>query len=169
MPVRPARPFDDGAAAAAIYAPYVAESHVSFEEAMPDDREMTRRMETALDAGYPWLVAEEAGTVLGYACAGPFRPRAAYRRTVETTIYLHAHAQGRGVGRRLYGVLLDELVRLRFAQAIASIALPNAPSVALHEALGFRHRGTVEAVGRKMGRWVDVGYWQHALRPTEPD
>ena len=162
MLIRPARSADDGRAAA-IYAPHVVDSHVSFEEEAPDAAEMARRMAAADAGGYPWLVAEADGAVLGYAYAGPFRPRAAYRWTVETGIYLHGDACGRGVGRRLYGALLDELAARGFTQAVGSIALPNPASVALHEALGFQHRGTVTGVGYKAGRWVDVGYWQRAL------
>ena len=120
---------------------------------------------------YPWLAAEEEGALLGYAYAAAFRTRHAYRFTVETTVYLRAEAQGRGVGRRLYEPLLALLERQGFTQAIAAIALPNDPSVKLHERLGFRHAGTYGQVGFKLGRWWDVGLWQRALAspPGEPE
>ena len=156
--VRPARP-DDAAAIAAIYAPHVTAGHVSFETDAPDAAEIARRM----DGGHPWLVAAHGATVIGYAYASAFGERAAYRLTVETTIYLADAAKGRGVGRQLYAALLDLLSARGFAQAIARIALPNPASCALHAALGFREVGVLRAVGRKHGHWIDVALWQCAL------
>lgn len=158
--LRPARP-EDAAAIAAIYAPHVTGGVASFETQPPDSVEIGRRMALA-DAVCPWLVAEEA-TIVGYAYASAYSKRAAYRWTVETTIYLADTAHGRGVGRQLYAALLDSLACHGFAQAVAKIALPNPASIALHEKLGFVHVGTLTAVGWKDGRWVDVGLWQRGL------
>lgn len=171
MRIRAATP-DDAAAISDIYAPYVRESAVSFEAEAPNAGEIAARM--VAGAGlYPWLAAEDNGTVLGYAYAAAFRTRFAYRFTVETTVYLRSDSQGRGIGRRLYAPLLDLLERQGFTQAIAAIALPNEASVVLHERLGFHHAGTYRQVGFKFGRWWDVGLWQRALaapadEPEEP-
>ena len=119
------------------------------------------------------MVVAEEGALVGYAYGAPFRSRFAYRFTVETTIYLRAGAQGRGIGRKLYTPLLDLLERQGFTQAIGAIALPNDASVILHERIGFRHAGTYRQVGFKFGRWWDVGLWQRGLavpaeEPEEP-
>lgn len=152
----------DAGAIAAIYAPHVTAGTVSFETAAPDAAAMAARM--AASAGlYPWLVAVEGEAVLGYAYAGQFSPREAYGWTTETTIYVAAAAQGRGVGRRLYAALLATLTAQGFTQAIGRIALPNAPSVALHEAMGFACAGLFAGVGHKHDQWIDVGYYQRAL------
>lgn len=163
--IRPARP-DDAPAVAAIYAPHVTDGVVSFEEHPPDAAEMARRMVAGGDL-HPWLAAELDGRLAGYAYAGPFRTRAAYRWTVETTVYVATDAQGRGVGRALYAALLDGLTAQGFTEAVGIIALPNDASVRLHERLGFRLVGVNERVGWKQGRWIDVGLWQRALaEPT---
>ena len=164
MIVRRAIP-GDAAAIAAIYAPYVTDSFVSFETEAPDEAEMLRRIESGGDL-YPWLVGEIGGRVCGYSSASPFRTRAAYRYAVETSVYLAADACGRGLGRTLYGRLLDLLARQGFTQAIGAISLPNEASVRLHEALGFQPAGTYRQVGWKCGRWIDVGLWQRALAPA---
>jgi L-amino acid N-acyltransferase YncA len=113
----------------------------------------------------PWLVAETAEGVTGYAYAAPFRSRAAYRWSVETSVYLGEAARGCGIGRRLYDHLLAELCDLGYVNAYAGIALPNEASVRLHEAVGFTAIGVFPAAGHKHGRWVDVGWWVRALRP----
>jgi L-amino acid N-acyltransferase YncA len=118
-------------------------------------------------ASYPWLVAEQGGGVVGYAKAGEFRSRAAYRWTTEAGIYLAPEHCGRGLGPPLYRRLLDVLRAQGFHLAIGGITLPNAPSVALHERLGFVHWGTVARVGRKFDAWHDVGFWQLHLRPAD--
>ncbi len=171
MKLRPVAP-DDAPALAAIYAPYVTASAVSFEMAAPDADEMRSRI--AAGGGlYPWLVAEEGGALLGYAYASAYRPRPAYRFTVETTVYMGGQAQRRGVGRTLYGALLETLEAQGFTQAIAAITLPNDASVRLHQALGFREAGVYRSVGYKLGEWRSVGLWQRALAsmrepPQEP-
>ena len=172
MRIRGATP-EDAAAIAAIYAPYVAGSAVSFEVTPPDEAEMRQRIEAGSGL-YPWFLAEdESGRVIGYAYATPFRPRPAYRYAVETSVYIQHEHHGRGAGRLLYQVLIQTLEKQRFAQAIAAITLPNEPSVRLHEALGFTPAGVYRRVGYKGGRWLDVGLWQRALAPatnppTEP-
>jgi phosphinothricin acetyltransferase len=155
----------DAAAIAAIYAPYVTDSFVSFETEAPDEAEMRRRIEAG-GALHPWLVGEVDGRLCGYASAPAFRPRAAYRYAVETSVYLAPEACGRGLGRTLYERLLDLLIGQGFAQAIGAISLPNEASVRLHEALGFTAAGAYRQVGWKCGRWIDVGLWQRSLAPA---
>lgn len=165
---------DDAAAIAAIYAPYVTGTVVSFETEAPDADEIARRM-TDGDGLYPWFVAcdPDSGTVLGYAYGAAFRSRPAYRFSVETTVYVADGAQRRGIGTQLYKILLPVLEMQGYAQAIAAITLPNQASVILHERLGFRQAGTYEKVGFKFREWRSVGLWQRALcplstRPEEP-
>lgn len=164
---------EDAAAIAAVYAPYVSGSIVSFETEPPDEEEMRRRI-SAGGSLYPWLAAsDEDDTLLGFAYASPFRPRDAYRFTVETSVYLSEKAMGRGLGETLYRALLDMLVSQGFTQAIAAISLPNLPSIRLHERLGFTLAGTYRDVGYKLGGWRSVGLWQRGLAssldpPAEP-
>ncbi len=154
----------DAAMIAAIYAPYVRDTIISFETEPPAAEEMSRRL-TAIGARYPWLVAEQGGQVLGYAYAGEHRSRAAYRWDVDVAVYLAAEAHRRGIGRRLYGALFEVLRRLGHVNAYAGIALPNAASVSLHEALGFLPVGIYRQVGYKHGAWHDVGWWGLGLQP----
>jgi phosphinothricin acetyltransferase len=159
----------DGAAVAAVYAPYVLESVVSFEEQPPTADEMTER----IAGGHVWLVAELAGQVVAFAYGGPHRSRPAYRWSVEVSVYVASHATGRGLGRELYGQLLPLLGRLGYVSAYAGITLPNAASVGLHQAMGFVPAGVFRSVGHKHGSWHDVGWWQLALQlppqsPVEP-
>ncbi|MBA3677689.1 MAG: N-acetyltransferase [Sphingosinicella sp.] len=166
MKIRAAIP-QDAAAIAAIYAPYVTGSSVSFEMSPPDTAEMGHRMEAGSGL-YPWFVAEEdeGGALIGYAYATQFRPRPAYHYAVETSVYVDPAHQGRGAGRMLYEILIRTLEKQRFAQAIAAITLPNDASVKLHEALGFTSAGVYRQIGYKGGRWLDVGLWQRALAPA---
>lgn len=163
----------DAAAICEIYAPFVTASSVSFETVPPDEPTMRAKIEGGGDL-YPWLVAvEEDAAVIGYAYACSFRPRPAYRFSVETSVYLASGYQGRGIGSKLYKSLLITLEGQGYTQAIAAITLPNAPSVCLHEALGFAPAGTYRKVGYKNGGWHDVGLWQRALAhpehlPSEP-
>jgi phosphinothricin acetyltransferase len=125
---------------------------------------MRSRIQSTLQR-LPWLVSLDAnGDINGYAYASRHRERPAYQWCVDTTAYVRQDIHGQGVGRRLYTVLFDELVRLGYYQAFAGIALPNDPSVGLHEALGFRALGVYRRVGYKLGRWHDVGWWQKPLR-----
>jgi phosphinothricin acetyltransferase len=168
MPIRVARP-DDAQAIAAIYAPIVANTTISFELEPPSVDEMRARIVATLER-LPWLVSEDdAGALDGYAYASKHRERAAYQWSVDVSAYVREDTRGKGVGKRLYNALCVELVQLGYFQAFAGIALPNAASVALHEAVGFRPLGVYRNVGFKLGAWHDVGWWQKALRePAAP-
>lgn len=169
--IRPARD-DDGAAVAAIYAPYVRDTAVSFEVEPPTAVVMADRICGTLDT-HPWLVAEREGVVVGFAYAGKHSQRAAYRWTVDVTIYVRGSERRNGVGRRLYQALLATLRLQGFRSAFAEIVLPNPGSIRLHEAMGFRHIGVHKDIGHKLGRWHDIGYWRLGLAddaapPDEP-
>lgn len=151
----------DAAAIAALYAPYVEASRITFEEVAPDAAAMRARMGSPY---HPWLIAEDGGEAVGYAYAAPYHLRSAYRWTCEVSVYLAAAAQGRGLGTQLLGTLL-ELLRLQgYAAAIGTIALPNDASIRLHEKLGFIRAGHYRQIGFKQGEWVDVGRWHCDLR-----
>ncbi|HEV2748706.1 MAG TPA: arsinothricin resistance N-acetyltransferase ArsN1 family B [Allosphingosinicella sp.] len=167
MKLRAATPAD-AAAIAEIYAPYVTATAISFETVAPDAAEMAARIEAGLTL-YPWLAAaDDSGTILGYAYAGAFRARPAYRFAVETTVYVADRAQRKGIGRLLYRALLGTLQAQGFTQAIAAITLPNEASVALHQALGFEEAGVYRQVGYKLGQWRSVGLWQRGLASPSP-
>ena len=157
----------DAGAIAAIYGPIVRDTAISFEEEAPSAAEIARRI-AAIRPRLPYLVAERDGAVIGYAYAGPHRQRSAYRFAVDVTVYVAGDAHRGGTGRGLYERLLRDLGERGLHRAYAAIALPNAPSVGLHEALGFRHVGTFHEVGFKFGRWHDVGWWERDLTRTEP-
>ncbi|RQP22925.1 arsinothricin resistance N-acetyltransferase ArsN1 family B [Piscinibacter terrae] len=168
MTLRVANP-DDAAAIAAIYAPIVANTTISFELEPPTVDEMRTRIRNTLQH-LPWLVSlDAAGAVNGYVYAGKHRERAAYQWSVDTTAYVREDARGQGVGRRLYQALFDALADLGYFQAFAGIALPNAASVGLHEAMGFEPLGVYRQVGYKLGSWRDVGWWQKVLQAPVAD
>jgi phosphinothricin acetyltransferase len=156
---------DDAEAVAAIYAPVVAETAISFETEPPSPIEMRQRISEVLP-GFPWLVCRRDGDVLGYAYAHLFRTRAAYAWSVETSVYVGAGARRLGVGSRLYGALLPILLKQGFHRAFAGITLPNPASVALHESVGFTPIGVFRRVGWKFGSWWDVGWWQLDLEAS---
>ena len=156
--IRPAVP-GDAARIAEIYAPYVTDTAISFEETPPDADEVARRMEGA----HLWLVDEIDGAITGYAYGTPWRARHAYRFTVEVTAYVSAEHHGRGVGRRLYEELLEQLGALGFVTAVAGITLPNEQSVEFHRALGFSYVGTFPKVGYKFDTWHDTGWMSREL------
>jgi len=156
----------DVPAIAAIYAPHVRAGTATFEIDPPDLDEMLRRWHDIRARGLPYLVAEAEDRVVGYAYAAPYRPRPAYRFTVEDSIYVDAGVQGRGVGRALLARLIDESARAGARQMVAVIGdSGNQASIALHTALGFRHVGVLESVGNKFARWLDVVFMQRALGP----
>ncbi len=159
--IRPARP-EDAEAIAAIYAPIVTETAISFEEMAPSPDEIRRRI-VRVSERLPFLAAESGGILVGYAYAHSHRERAAYRFSVDVTIYVAAGARGIGTGRALYSDLLQRLRELGLHRAYAGIALPNEASVRFHEALAFSHVGTFREVGYKFGRWHDVGWWERDL------
>jgi len=165
MSIRTATP-DDAAAIAAIYAPIVRDTAISFELEAPDANEMRSRLLATLKT-LPWLVSlDTAGEVDGYAYASRHRERPAYQWSVDTTAYVRADRRGHGIGKALYAALFGELVALGYFQAFAGIALPNAASIALHESVGFAPLGIYRDVGFKRGAWHDVGWWQRALQPV---
>jgi phosphinothricin acetyltransferase len=155
---------EDAEGIAAIYAPLVRDTAISFELDPPDAEEMRRRIRATL-ATHPWLVCADDGRVRGYAYASRHRDRAAYRWSADVTVYVHEQARGRGVGAALYAALLPVLVRQGFRRAYAGITLPNRASIALHESAGFRRLAVYAGVGWKLGAWHDVGWWERALAP----
>jgi phosphinothricin acetyltransferase len=163
--LRFARP-DDGAQLAAIYAPIVADTAISFEAEPPDASAFARRI-AEHDAAFPWIVATSDERVVGYAYASPWRGRRAYRFGAEVTVYVAASARGSRVGTRLYGALLALLREQGYRRAYAGIVLPNPASVALHEAGGFAHIGIFHATGFKFDRWHDMAFYECALRATD--
>src|SRR4051794_18857885 len=162
--LRAAEPERDGAACAAVYAPYVEGSIVSFEEVAPDGAEMTRRI-AATTREFPWLVAERDGEVAGYAYGSRHRDRAAYRWAADVAVYLDARHHGRGIGRALLTELVSQLRDQGLRWACAGIALPNDASVGLHESLGFELVGIYREIGFKAGAWHDVGWWALDMAP----
>ena len=160
----------DGADLARIYRPAVEEHPTSFEASAPDGAEMGRRVE-ALRPRFPWLVAVEGESLIGYAYASAHRERAAYAWSVEVSAYVDARAHRHGVARALYTRLLAVLGLQGFQNAYAGIALPNPASIGFHEAMGFREVGTYHRVGFKHGQWRDVRWYERAIgaHPAPPD
>jgi L-amino acid N-acyltransferase YncA len=147
-----------------IYADAVLNGTASFELEPPDEAEMARRQRALIDGGYPYLAAERDGAVLGYAYAGAYRPRPAYRFSVESSIYIARRVHRQGIGRALLARLIAEAEARHFRQMIAVIGdSAQQPSIELHRALGFRLIGTIEAVGFKHGRWLDTVLMQRPL------
>jgi phosphinothricin acetyltransferase len=148
----------------AIYAHAVRFGTATFELDPPDKAEMTRRFRVLADGKFPYLVATSNGEVLGYAYAGPFRPRPAYRFTVENSVYLDPKAQGRGIGKKLMRELITQCQKRGFRQMVAVIGdSANAASVGVHRSTGFKMIGTCENVGFKFGRWLDTVMMQRDL------
>jgi L-amino acid N-acyltransferase YncA len=142
-----------------IYNHHVLQTVVTFEEVPVQVEDMVRRI-TDVTSRFPWLVSELDGVVCGYAYATPWKERSAYRYSVESTIYLAPQATSQGIGTSLYSALLDALRATDVHCVVGGISLPNTASVALHEKLGFNKVAHLREVGRKLGRWVDVGYWE---------
>jgi phosphinothricin acetyltransferase len=163
--LRPSRE-EDVPAVTAIYAHHVRHGLASFEEVPPEIGEIARRRADVVGRGLPYLVAEAEGRVLGYAYAGPFRTRSAYRYSLEDSIYIAPDAAGRGIGRALLSELLARSATLGYRQMVAVIGdSGNAASIGLHARLGFRQVGLLQAVGFKHGRWVDSVLMQRDLGP----
>ena len=163
MNLRPAVAADIGAVQT-IYAHHVMTGLGTFEEVPPTADEMAGRHAAVLARGLPWLVAEEAGQVLGYAYAGPFRPRAAYRFTVEDSVYVAEDARGRGVGKALLQAVIADCARMGLRQIVGVIGdSSNSASIGLHRACGFELKAVLPGLGWKFGRWVDVVWMQRSL------
>jgi L-amino acid N-acyltransferase YncA len=155
----------DAAQIASIYGPFCLETAISFETAAPDEATVRERIRTVGER-YPWLVAvSETGGVSGYAYASKHRERAAYRWSVDFTVYLAPAAKGRGTGTELYRALVRICRYLGYYRAFAGITLPNEASVRLHEKIGFQPIGIYRRVGFKLGKWHDVGWWSLDLLP----
>ncbi len=165
--VRDARA-EDFPAIQAIYAYYVTRTAASFEEEAPSVEEMLRRWRESTARGLPYLVADVDGEVLGYAYAGPWRTRSAYRYTIEDSIYVAPLTVRRGIGSALLGTLVNRCALLGYRQMIAVIGdSANVSSIGLHRSLGFRQEGILRGVGLKFGRWVDVVIMHRPLGPAE--
>jgi L-amino acid N-acyltransferase YncA len=160
--IRPAET-TDAPAIASIYNHYVATTTITFEEQPVSDEQMAERVLEVQAASLPWLVAEDAGGILGYAYASKWKARSAYRFAVETSVYLRGGAIRSGLGSRLYEALFETLKVKGIHVVIGGIALPNDPSISLHEKFGMKKVAHFEQVGFKFGKWLDVGYWQKVL------
>ena len=161
--IRPCLPTDIPAITA-IYGNAVLHGRASFELTPPDEAEMAARRDRLVAAGYPYIVATREGTVAGYAYASPYRPRPAYDATVENSVYVAEQCQGCGIGKLLLSALIQRATECDFRQMIAVIGdSANHASIKLHEALGFRHVGTLRSVGWKHGMWLDTVLMQRPL------
>ena len=157
---------DDIAAVAAIYGYHVLHGIASFEEVPPDETEMARRRAELVVRGFPYLVAERGGAVVGYCYAGPYRARVGYRFSVEDSIYIAPDEVGHGIGRALLAEVIKRVTAQGYRQMIAVIGgSETLPSIRLHAALGFTQIGLFPAIGFKFGRWIDSVYMQRALGP----
>ena len=163
----------DAPALAAIYGHHALHGFGTFEEAAPSAEEMVARMTAVTARGLPYLIAEVDGETAGFAYAGPFRTRAAYRYTVEDSVYIAPGRIGQGVGRALLTAVIAACESLGLRQMVAMIGdAANAGSIGVHRACGFSHAGVLNGVGYKAGRWVDVVVMQRALNGgdgTAPD
>lgn len=161
--IRPSRD-EDVAAIARIYAHHVLHGTGTFETDPPSETDMTARRADVLGKGLPWLVAESEGDVVGFAYGNWFKPRAAYRFSVEDSIYVAAGQEGKGVGRALLAELLGRLEAVGVRKVMAIIGdSDNAGSIGLHRALGFENVGVVQSCGWKFGRWLDIVIMQRSL------
>jgi phosphinothricin acetyltransferase len=153
---------DDAAACAAIYAPYVADTVISFEDTPPTTAEMGERIAAALKT-HAWVVLEEDGQIRGYAYGGPFSGRPAYRWSCEVSVYVEQGRHRTGAGRRLYEAVFERLRERGYLMAVAVMTLPNEASAGLHSAMGFEPVGTYRRIGYKFGGWHDVLWTQRPL------
>jgi L-amino acid N-acyltransferase YncA len=158
----------DVATITVIYHHHVLHGAASFEIEPPDAAEIARRRRAVVDGGYPYLVAEEGGRVVGYAYASAYRPRPAYRNTVENSVYVEPGRERQGIGRVLLKALLEACGRRGYRQVVAVIGdSGHEASIGLHRALGFRMVGTLQSAGFKFGRWIDIVLMQRALGPGD--
>lgn len=150
---------EDAAQIAEIYNYYIQNTHHTFETDPLSSDEMLARI-VSIRERYPYLVADDGGEVLGYVYGAQFKLRQAYEHTAEVSIYVKNDAKKKGVGTQLYFELFDKLKESNIHAMIAGIALPNDPSIMFHERLGFKKVAHFNEIGYKLGRWIDVGYWQ---------
>lgn len=149
----------DAKAICSIYNYYIENTIITFEETPLPVSEMAKRIKE-IGKDFPWIVYVEGGRVLGYAYASRWKTRSAYRKTAESTVYLHRDAVGKGIGTKLYKALLPMLKKKGFHVVVGGIALPNKGSAALHEKFGFKKVAHFKEVGFKFRKWIDVGYWE---------
>lgn len=156
---------EDSQAIADIYAHYINNTVITFEEQPVTAEDFVDRIKRVQAAGFSWLVAEEKGEIIGFAYSTKWRERSAYRHTAEVSVYLANGITSRGWGTKLYEVLFSTLRAQSIHIAIGGIALPNDASIALHEKFGMKKVAHFKEVGYKFGRWLDVAYWQVQLSP----
>jgi L-amino acid N-acyltransferase YncA len=161
MIIRPCNA-NDIAAICTIYNHYIEHTVITFEEIPLTVAQMQERI-TAYTQLYPWLVCVDAGEIVGYAYASKWKERSAYKHTAEVTVYLKHNATQKGYGSALYAELIEQLIAKDCHVLLACIATPNEPSAKLHQRFGFKQVAQFNEVGRKFGRWLDVGYWQKVL------
>ncbi len=154
----------DTKAIAEIYNYYIQHTHSTFETEAVTSTDMIERIRRIQDQlQLPWLVIEAENRVVGYAYATQWKPRAAYTKTVETTVYIDKDHQGNGYGKLLYQALIEKLRDQQYHALLGGISLPNEGSIALHERMGFTKVGQLKQVGFKFDQWIDVGYWERLL------
>ena len=154
---------NDSEAIARIYNHYILNTVITFEEHAVSAQQMADRVTEVISNSLPWLVAEQAGQVVGYAYANKWKERSAYRFSVEITVYLEQKVVAQGLGSRLYEALFARLKELKVHSVIGGIALPNPASIAIHEKFGLKKVAHFKEIGFKFNQWLDVGYWQVSL------
>lgn len=154
---------EDAESIAEIYNHYILNYVATFEEEVIPPADMAKRIRQVQSSGFNWLIAEDAGSIVGYAYSALWKQRASYRNTVEVTVYLAPEAQSSGWGTKLYDVLFPQLQESGIHVVVGGITLPNPASVSLHEKFGMEKVAHFKEVGRKFDRWLDVGYWQRVL------
>lgn len=155
---------NDAEALLQIYKPYILNTPITFETAVPPLEEFQKRV-MDISATFPWLVAETDQQIVGYTYATTFKARQAYQWSVESTLYIDQNHHRQGLGRKLYKALFQELQTMGVINIVGVIALPNTPSVSLHESFGFTPAAHFKNIGFKLNQWWDVGYWQLQLTP----
>lgn len=156
---------NDAKELAEIYNYYILYSTATFEETPIDGQEMKHRIQS-IASKYPWIVYEEQGKIIAYAYANEWKSRSAYKRTVESSVYVKQGEMSKGVGAQLYKELIQQLTDLGFHAVLGGITVPNPESIRFHEKFGFEKVGHLKQVGYKFEQWVDVGYWELIIGDT---